>query len=341
MYERRGEEVTMSNALAKWHTGSMSNGQTGGHRPMLGQLLVGAGLLPEDSLHECLAKAKSENTRVGEALVVAGHIDSQCLQSTLLAQELVSSGAVTQRTALKLIASTTRNRIPLAQLTEAPRNNASSTSLAALLIDAHLVKHEVIAQVKTQCSSSRKGITQTLQSIGSLSNRDLDSAFHALSMLCDSEISNEQAAEALSMAHEQSRRVQDFLPESQYHLAKPCNSYAELATSQELPTYKPTTNEKPATAAAKASFFARPEFAILMGTILLVAGSSLGNYYLVPVAIRPAGYCSIAAIAAVLMMFIGLISRRREQKNESDMHLHLSNAQDMKSRLTKIRGAAC
>jgi len=331
----------MNNGLGSWNSGSTGNGQTMSHRPMLGQLLVGAGVVPETTMQECLARAKNDCSRIGEALVIGGHIDAQCLQSTILVQDLVSSGAMTQKTALKLIASTTRNRIPLAQLTEVPKGESKVTSLATLLVEADLVNREVIVQAKTQSSSSRRGITQTLQSISSLSNRDLDSAFHALSMVCDSEISKEQATEALKTAHQQNRRIQEFLPESHYQLAKHSNTYAELAISQELPACQPAPVDHASAIVSLKDFLAGPNLAFLLGTLLLVVGSCIGNCFVVPESYRGIGFCVIAAAAAALIMVIGLTSRHRLQKNESDMRAHLSNAQEMKSRLTKRRNTSC
>src|SRR5271170_2168761 len=83
------EGATMSSGLTSWHPGSMGNSQSANHRPMLGQLLVGAGVVPETSVQECLVRAKNDASRIGEALVIAGHIDAQCLQSTILVQDLV------------------------------------------------------------------------------------------------------------------------------------------------------------------------------------------------------------------------------------------------------------
>ncbi len=306
---------------------------------MIGQLLVGAGIVPETTMQEFLVKAKNSSCRIGETLVRAGYINTECLQSTLLAQNLVSTGAVTQRTALKLVASTTRNRIPLAKLTDEPDLDTQAECLTTLLVESDLVKREVIAQVKTQCKVTQKGITQTLQSIGCLSNRDLDSVFHALSMMCDSEITKQEATVALRMAHQQNRRVQEFLPESLYALAKPCNSYADLeSTMPDLEAYTPNAQSKND---AKESWFSTPEFAIILGTILLVIGMGLGNYYFVPVECRSIGYCSIGAIAAILLMIVGFLSRKRGLKNEVEREVHLLNAQETKSRLSRFRSSAC
>jgi hypothetical protein len=305
---------------------------------MLGQLLVGAGVVPETSVQECLVRAKNDSSRIGEALVIAGHIDAQCLQSTILAQDLVSSGAVTQRTALKLIASTTRNRIPLVQLTEVPKSGAKLTNLATLLVEAELVDRDVIVQAKAQGGSSRRGITRTLQSIGCLSNSDLDSAFHALSMVCDSEISKEQATEALKMAHQQKRRVQEFLPESQYVPAKAAKTYIDLAVAHDSRASRPAPADATAAVTLK-DFLAGPNLAIVFGTFFLAFACCIGNYFIAPESQRAIGFCIIFAAAACLVTISGLSARRRLEKNESDMHMHLSNAKEIKSRLTKIRNS--
>ncbi|MFX6035683.1 hypothetical protein ABTE74_20085, partial [Acinetobacter baumannii] len=90
-------------------------------------------VVQEEALQECATRAKNDFSRIGEALVIAGHIDAQCLQSTLLAQELCASGAISQKTAMKLIASTSRNRIPLVRITE---SSLPTGSLTTLLVDA-------------------------------------------------------------------------------------------------------------------------------------------------------------------------------------------------------------
>lgn len=169
----------------------------------LGELLVRAGLIDQQSLDDAAAAAKRLSARLGHLLVMAGYINHRELQDALQAQCLMREQIIDKDAAVRAMQLVRAQNISLEQAMETMSEAIPqpSTRLGDLLVEAGVVTVEQVEQALQESAGSVLLLGRMLVLSGAISDEVLSAALNAQAILRRGGIERADALKTIRRAH--------------------------------------------------------------------------------------------------------------------------------------------
>lgn len=169
----------------------------------LGELLVRAGLIDQQSLDDAAAAAKRLSARLGQLLVMAGYINHRELQHALHAQCLMREQIIDKDAAVRAMQLVREQNISLEQAMETMSEAIPqpSTRLGDLLVEASVVAAEQVERALQESAGSVLLLGRMLVLNGAISDEVLSAALNAQAILRRGGIERADALKAIKRAH--------------------------------------------------------------------------------------------------------------------------------------------
>lgn len=168
----------------------------------LGELIVEAEILTEDSLKEGLAQADQSGFPLGRVLVSMGLMTEQLLASALNAQILVRDGKISREQAIQGLRSCRDRQISLEEsLSEHGLTMPSKESirLGELLVNAQIIDTDRLMQAVELGLVEEKPIGQVLVNLGCLNNEELDTTLLIQKCVAEGKVTKGASGELLKL----------------------------------------------------------------------------------------------------------------------------------------------
>ncbi|MEZ4543172.1 MAG: hypothetical protein R3C24_04645 [Cyanobacteriota/Melainabacteria group bacterium] len=168
----------------------------------LGELIVEAEILTEDSLKEGLAQADQSGFPLGRVLVSMGLMTEQLLASALNAQILVRDGKISREQAIQGLRSCRDRQISLEEsLSEHGLTMPSKESirLGELLVNAQIIDTDRLMQAVELGLVEEKPIGQVLVNLGCLNNEELDTTLMIQKCVAEGKVTKGASGELLKL----------------------------------------------------------------------------------------------------------------------------------------------
>src|SRR5438045_1517512 len=82
-------------------------------RLLMGEILVGAGIIEEHQLPRALQMAKDRSTHIGQALIIMRYLSTEEIEPILEIQQLINEGAISDEVAIETLKVMRRDGLPL------------------------------------------------------------------------------------------------------------------------------------------------------------------------------------------------------------------------------------
>lgn len=167
---------------------------------ILGELITASGIVRNEIVEEALVHGDAAGMPVGRVLVMSGHLGEGDLNSALQAAKMVREGKLTRRQAAQALREAYNQCIPFDQIVDDIIDYSPSTRLGQLLVAANIVPITTVSKLEERTKDTGifgPTLGQSLSSYGIISATLLRHAIELLTMIRNSRISIEQAAEAL------------------------------------------------------------------------------------------------------------------------------------------------
>ncbi len=190
--------------------------EAGGVR--LGDLLTQAGLLSPEELREAMQIAKHQSLPVGRVLIMSGFLSDGQLRAAVQAQSLLKDGVINLETVLQALSIVGKEEMALEdafrQLGLDVQQSQPTNKLGELLMEAELVKKEVLDQALQQSTASGLPLGRILILTGAIFEPLLSSALNAQVLVRDHKITREQAVQGLKAARDRQISLEQSLAET-------------------------------------------------------------------------------------------------------------------------------
>lgn len=171
------------------------------NRIKLGQLLLEAGIITSDKLHEALKISQDSGHAIGKVLSALNYVCEKDLQSAFLAQSLVSEGILDERTAVKALSTASRSKTTLAEVLEQTESHQQSSDdsgeLEDMLIRTRMISDITYSEAKAKSKADNIPFGRALLLINGISFAHLNSALEALDLIKKGKLVPEEAMRAL------------------------------------------------------------------------------------------------------------------------------------------------
>jgi len=167
---------------------------------ILGELVTASGIVRSEIVEEAQLHAEQAGLPVGRVLVMAGHLGEGDLNSALQAAKMVREGKLTRRQASQALREAYNQCMPFVQIVDEILDYTPITRLGQLLVSANIVPVTTIAKLEDRTKDTGilgPTLGQILTGYGLISVSLLTKAIELLTLIRNSRISIEQAAEAL------------------------------------------------------------------------------------------------------------------------------------------------
>lgn len=188
----------------------MSRSGKGG-QARLGDLLVRAGLIPQEVLGDAMRQAGNNASRVGDILVAMKYLSQHQLNMAEQAMDMMKDGSLELFDAVRALRmvhrsdTTFRDALRRAGAsTGTARGGAEhspTTELGELLADAGILNYEGIAKAQLKSQQTGLPIGRTLVQLGALTEPFLNAALNALVAIKQGRMDREVALKALKVAY--------------------------------------------------------------------------------------------------------------------------------------------
>ncbi len=168
----------------------------------LGELIIEAGILTEDSLKEGLVQADQSGFPLGRVLVSMGLMSEQLLASALNAQILVRDGKISREQAIQGLKSCRDRQISIEEsLSEHGLTMPSKESirLGELLVNAQIIDTDRLMQAVELGLVEEKPIGQVLVNLGCLNNEELEMTLMIQKNVAEGKVSKGASGELLKL----------------------------------------------------------------------------------------------------------------------------------------------
>ncbi|MCC7528669.1 MAG: hypothetical protein IT342_09115, partial [Candidatus Melainabacteria bacterium] len=190
--------------------------EAGGVR--LGDLLTQAGLLSPEELREAMQIAKHQSLPVGRVLIMSGFLSDGQLRAAVQAQSLLKDAVINLETVLQALSIVGKEEMALEdafrQLGLEIQQSQPTNKLGELLMEAELVKKEVLDQALQQSTASGLPLGRILILTGAIFEPLLSSALNAQVLVRDHKITREQAVQGLKAARDRQISLEQSLAET-------------------------------------------------------------------------------------------------------------------------------
>lgn len=185
----------------------------------LGDLMIDAGIVSEDSFHEALQMAKMTGMPVGRMLVLTG-ISEELLQATVQVQSLLKDGLVAREVSCKALRVVANEGVSLEQALEqlnwSQKETVGGNKLGELLIESGFVTPEQLDDALHKSFATGLPFGRLLVLSGDLSEAHLSAALNAQILIRDAKVTKDQACEALRSARARQMSVEMSLADKGY-----------------------------------------------------------------------------------------------------------------------------
>jgi hypothetical protein len=183
----------------------------------LGDMLLDAGLLSEQDLHEAAQLAIEISLPLGKVLVMSGFIGEVLLQKVIQAQSMVKDQLITMSMARDAIKVVANEGIPLdvalVRLGFVPHETQTTNKLGELLLDSGIVSYEQINDALKSTADTGLPLGRVLVLTGHLKEEILWAALNAQVLIRDGKITRQQAIAGLKSALRRHLSIEQALDE--------------------------------------------------------------------------------------------------------------------------------
>lgn len=198
------------------------------HRPKIGQLLLQAGIVGSDRLHQALDLARDSHQPVGRVLVGLGFVSERDLDSALLAQSLIADSSITEQTATRAIREAAYRKMNVADILDQMEEQLGiaqdENSLGGLLLASGLISSEVLEDAQEKSDASGIVLGRTLLLTHRVTAKILQSALTIMAMLRDDQIAREDGIRVLKEIGRSHCSLEDALRLCRVKVAAPINN---------------------------------------------------------------------------------------------------------------------
>jgi hypothetical protein len=170
-------------------------------RPRIGQLLLEAGVVKPNCLHQALCMAKEAKQPVGRMLIGLGFLTERDLQAALLVQSLIAEGAVTERSAIRAIREVSLRKVDVgAVLKELEDQNMTvedNGGLGSLLVSAGVITERMLEECIEKSMTSGLLLGRMLLLMQGITAPMLQAALAILVMERDGQLDRDESVRVL------------------------------------------------------------------------------------------------------------------------------------------------
>ncbi len=184
----------------------------------LGDLLVRAGIIPQEVLTDAMRQAGTNTARVGEILLAMNYIQRKHLDMAIQAQDMIKDGSLDLYNAVRALRLAHRSGISFADALGRAGHTAPSaggkdinpvSQLGEFLIDAGILSTEQVEKARLKSNSTGLPLGRTLVLSGVLTETFLNAALNAQVLIRDGKVERDVAIKALNIAYKRQLSVDD------------------------------------------------------------------------------------------------------------------------------------
>lgn len=184
----------------------------------LGDLLLRAGIIPQEVLTDAMRQAGTNTARVGEILLAMNYVNRKHLDMAVQAQDMIKDGSLDLYNAVRAMRLAHRSGISFADALGRAGHTAPSVSgkdanplsqLGEFLIDAGILTGEQIEKAQLKSNSTGLPLGRTLVLSGVLTETFLNAALNAQVLIRDGKVERDVAIKALNIAYKRQLSVDD------------------------------------------------------------------------------------------------------------------------------------
>lgn len=184
----------------------------------LGDLLVRAGIIPQEVLTDAMRQAGTNTARVGEILLAMNCIQRKHLDMAIQAQDMIKDGSLDLYNAVRALRLAHRSGISFADALGRAGHTAPSaggkdtnpvSQLGEFLIDAGILSTEQVEKARLKSNSTGLPLGRTLVLSGVLTETFLNAALNAQVLIRDGKVERDVAIKALNIAYKRQLSVDD------------------------------------------------------------------------------------------------------------------------------------